>query len=246
MSLGMFCAIPLPYHVWDDTCMNLMLTCFPLIGAIIGALWWGLAELLIFSGIHIILVSAILAVFPFFITGFLHLDGYMDTSDAVLSRRPLEDKMRILKDPHTGAFAVIMVAVLFILQFSTVYAVVENGKYFTLLIVISVISRCGSAMSILCLKTMPQSGYANMFRQNTGIPHKIFIIFICVSATALSFVLAGIYGLIVAVAVILGYIGSMAYAYKNLKGVSGDLAGYALVISELCGLFALAVVGGLN
>jgi cobalamin synthase len=34
----------------------------------------------------------------------------------------------------------------------------------------------------------------------------------------------------------------MAWAYKDLKGVSGDVAGFALVIGELCGLFAMAVV----
>ena len=245
MSFGMFCSIPLPKHIWDDKCMNLMLPCFPLIGAIIGALWWGLAELLILSGIHTILVSGILAIFLFFITGFLHLDGYMDTNDAVLSRRPLEDKLRILKDPHTGAFAVIMIAVLFALQFAASYAFIENGKYLVLLVIIPVISRCASAMSILCLKAMEQSGYANMFKQNTGISHKIFLIFITLVAAALSFLFAGIYGLIVVAVVIAGYIGAMAYAYKEFKGISGDLTGYALVISELCGLFALAIIGGL-
>ena len=242
MSFSMFCAVPLPYHLWDDKCMNLMLPCFPIIGGLIGLLWWGAAELLVFSGLHIILASAVLAILPFFATGFLHLDGYMDTSDAVLSRRPLEDKLRILKDPHTGAFAVIMAAVLFVLQFAAVYTAVEKGEYLLMLIVISVISRCGSALSILCLKPMPQSGYANMFKQNTGIPHKIFLIFIAVCATAASYLYAGIYGMTAAGAVILGFIGAMAYAYKEFKGVSGDLAGYALVISELCGLFALAVI----
>jgi len=222
--------------------MNLMLACFPLIGGIIGALWWGFAELLIFSGIHIILVSAVLAVFPLFITGFLHLDGYMDTNDAVLSRRPLEDKLRILKDPHTGAFAVIMIAVLFILQLAAIYAVIENAKYFMLLIIMPVVSRCASALSILCLKPMPQSGYANMFKQNTGILHKIFLIFIALAAVALSFLIAGIFGLIIVASIILGFIGAMAYAYKDFKGISGDLTGYALVISELCGLVALAVI----
>ena len=242
MAFGMFCAVPLPYQLWDDKCMNLMLPCFPLVGALIGALWWGVAELLVFCGIHIILAAAVLAVLPFFATGFLHLDGYMDTSDAVLSRRPLEEKLRILKDPHTGAFAVIMIAVLFVLQFAAAYAAAENGRYFVLLFVISVISRCGAAMSILCLKPMAQSGYANMFRQNTGTSHKIFLIVIALFAIALSFVFAGIYGLIAAGAAILGFIFALAYAYNNLKGVSGDLAGYALVISELCGLFALAIV----
>jgi len=242
MSYGMFCAIPQPFHLWDETCMNLVLPCLPLVGGLIGVLWWGIAEILVLSGIHIMLAAAVLALVPFFATGFLHLDGYMDTSDAVLSRRPIEDKLRILKDPHTGAFSVIMLAVLFVLQFAAVFVVIEKDKNPTMLISIPIISRCCSALSILCLKPMAQSAYANMFKQNTGVSHKIFILFIAFSGTALSCLLTGIPGLIVTVSSIAGFTGAMIFAYKNLKGVSGDLAGFALVIGELCALAAMAII----
>ena len=242
MSYGMFCAIPQPVHLWDETCVNLVLPCFPLIGGIIGALWWGFAEIMIFSGIHITLAAAAAAVFPFLVTGFLHLEGYMDTSDAVLSRRPIEDKLRILKDPHTGAFAVIMIAVLFILWYAAVSVVIESGKYLVLLVIIPIVSRCCSALSILCLKTLAQSSYANMFRKNSGTAHKVFIIIIAVFSITLAFFIAGFYGLVVSALVITGFIAAMAWAYNDLKGVSGDLAGFALVIGELCGLAAMAVI----
>lgn len=244
MALGMFCAVPLPFNLWDDKCMNLMLPCFPLVGALIGAIWWGAAELLVFFGLHSALVSAVLAAAPFFLTGFLHLDGYMDTSDAVLSRRPLEDKLRILKDPHAGAFAVIMIAVLFIFQFSAVYAVVECGRRLLTLIFIAVISRCASSLSILWLVPMPQSGYANMFKKDAKTAHKIFLILVFLGALALSWLSAGVGGVIVSAAVVFGYAGALIYAYTDLKGISGDVAGFALVIGELCGLTALAVIGG--
>jgi adenosylcobinamide-GDP ribazoletransferase len=242
MSFGMFCAIPLPFHLWDDTCVNLILPFFPVIGGLIGVLWWGIAVVLDFSGLHIMLAAAIVALFPFLATGFLHLDGYMDTSDAVLSRRPIEDKLRILKDPHTGAFAVIMLAVLFVFQFASAFVFVEEGKNTALLIILPVVSRCCSALSVLCLKPMAQSAYANMFRQNTGMAHTIIIIMTAITGIALSFFFSGINGLIVTVSVILGFTAAMAYAYKDLKGVSGDLAGFALVIGELCGLAALAII----
>ena len=242
MSYGMFCAIPLPFHLWDDACVNLVLPFFPVVGGLIGVLWWGIAEILVLSGIHITLASAVLALVPFLAAGFLHLDGYMDTSDAVLSRRPIEDKLRILKDPHTGAFGVIMLAVLFVLQFASVFVVIEKGENLALLIIIPIISRCCSALSILCLKPMAQSEYANMFKQNTGMPHKIFILFIAFSSAALSCFFTGIPGLIVTASAIAGFTGAIVYAYKDLKGVSGDLAGFALVIGELCALAAMALI----
>ena len=242
MSLGMFCAIPQPFHLWDEKAANLVLPCFPLVGVLMGALWWCAAKLVLLSGIHIMLLSAVVMLFPFMASGFLHLDGYMDTSDAILSRRPLEDKLRILKDPRAGAFSVIMLAVLFVLEFAIVFAIIENEKKLLLLIVIPVMSRSCSALSILCLKPMTQSGYANTFRQGAKISHRIFLILAATSSIALSFFLDGMPGLIVIISVIAGFMAAIVWAYKDLKGVSGDLAGFALVISELCALVAMTIM----
>ena len=242
MSFGMFCAIPLPFQIWDEKCLNLVLPCLPLVGACIGVLWWGILKLLLLSGIHILLVSAVTMLVPFIASGFLHLDGYMDTSDAVLSRRPIEDKLRILKDPHTGSFSVIMLAVLFIVQFAAVFVIIEKRNYLELLIIVPVISRCCSAMSVLCLKSMKQSSFANMFRQNTETRHKIFLFIVLAAAIAVSYSFAGIYGLAISVSTIAGFTGALSYTYRDLKGVSGDLAGHALVISELCALFVMAII----
>ena len=242
MSFSMFCSVPFPFHIWDESCHNLVLLFFPVIGAFMGLLWWGIIELLLMSGIHPVLTSAAAGLVPYIAAGFLHLDGYMDTCDAVLSRRPVEEKLRILKDPHTGSFAVIMLAVLFILQFAAAFVIIEKGNYIKLLITIPVISRCCSAFSIMCLKKMEQSGYANMFGKNITARHKIFIIIILILAAALSFYLAGINGLIATAAIMAGFTAAMAYKYNNLGGVSGDLAGCALVTGELCGLIAMAVI----
>ena len=242
MTLGMFCAVPLPRLTWDDSCLDLVLCCLPVAGALIGALWWGLAWLLRLSHLHIMLKAAILTVAPFLLTGFLHLDGYLDTSDAVLSRRPLEEKLRILKDPHKGAFAVAMATVLFVLQFAAVYAAIDGGQKPAPLILIAVISRCCAALSLLCLKAMPQSGYANMFKQHTGPPHRVFLIVFTTATIAVSYPLAGLPGLAAVLAAVACFVGAMAYAYKEFKGVSGDLAGFALVAGELGGLVAWGVI----
>ena len=42
------------------------------------------------------------------VTGGIHMDGYMDTMDALHSYGSREKKLEILKDSHIGAFAVIM------------------------------------------------------------------------------------------------------------------------------------------
>lgn len=56
--------------------------------------------------------AVLLAAAPWLVTGFLHLDGYMDVCDALLSRRDLTTRQKILKDSHCGAFAVICMVLL--------------------------------------------------------------------------------------------------------------------------------------
>ena len=243
MTLGMFIAIPLPVFIWDEDCVDLMMPCFPFVGAVIGLLWWGTAEALIFFGVHDAIAAAALTLATLFTAGLIHLDGYMDTSDAVLSRRPLEERIRILKDPHTGSFSVIMVVALFMAQFAAAFAIIENGRHTVLLVIIAVLSRCGSAFATLVLTPAPHSSNVNMYRDRpVGILHKATGPVIAIAASAIAYLVAGVGGLIVSASAVLGYTCAMAYVYNDLKGVSGDLAGFSLVLSELCGLIALALV----
>jgi len=76
---------------------------YPLIGWIIGALLalaaWSLQALP--DG----LAAALLLALWLALTGMLHLDGLLDSADALLAMKPLEDRLRILSDVHHGSFA---------------------------------------------------------------------------------------------------------------------------------------------
>ena len=58
------------------------------------------------------------------------LDGFMDCTDSIMSRRDLEERQRIMKDPTVGSFAVVMVCFLLITWFACFYTVASN--YWTL------------------------------------------------------------------------------------------------------------------
>jgi len=245
MAFGMFSVIPAP-KVWDESSAKHVMLWLPVVGAVIGTVWLGAAEVLGFFQLPMILAAAILMIMPYILAGFIHLDGYMDASDAILSRRSLEEKLRILKDPHTGAFAVIMIAILFIINFAAVYAFIDRGEFILMLPVIPVLSRCCCAMSVLCLRPMAQEGYAYVFKPAKAAPHRGWTAIIVCAAFTHAWFSCGASGLIIAGAVMLGYAAAMlcALAGFKFKGVSGDLAGFSLVISELCGIFACAAIRG--
>ena len=57
--------------------------------------------------------AVVLVLVPVIVTGGIHVDGLLDTSDALSSWRDREKRLEILKDSHAGAFAVITACVYF-------------------------------------------------------------------------------------------------------------------------------------
>lgn len=249
MSLGNFSILPCPYQPWNEKARDLMLVFLPMVGLLIGALWYLLFLLLDYLAIPIQLEAALLTIYPFLITGFIHLDGFMDTSDAILSRKPLEDKYRILKDPHAGAFSVIALGILFVLYYPAMWAALEKGGLTILaLILIPVISRGCSAFCVLVFKPMGHSQYKKSDNEKPRKKLAIMVAAIMILSLVISLALESRWGIthykstLVLVLLIFAYSLAMTYASRDLKGVSGDLAGYALTIGETAAIVGLAIL----
>ena len=96
MAWGNFCAIPCPCKKWDEKARTHMLVMFPIIGLMMGLLWSALFWAVLFLELPVPVSAALLTAYPFVVSGFIHLDGFMDCNDAILSRRPLEERQRIM------------------------------------------------------------------------------------------------------------------------------------------------------
>lgn len=237
MCQSMFCALPCPWRVWDEKARDRMLLFLPLIGLEQGLLWLGLSHLCRLFALPVTVRALLLALLPCFFTGFLHLDGFMDVTDAVRSWRDLERRREILKDSHVGSFAVIALAALLLAQFAFFCAVPERAESGVLLL-IPAVSRCASAFAIRLLPPMTGSQYAARRR---SLPLLLIPAALAAALLAAGFLLWGRYGLCPA-ACLLGYALALWRACASLKGMNGDIAGYALCLGELCGIAALALL----
>ena len=159
MTWGNFCSLPCPVKRWDDNCKSLMLGFLPTIGLIIGLLWAGIYVGLVYLSFPFLVVSFILAFLPFCLCGFMHMDGFMDCSDAIMSRRPLEERQRILKDTHTGAFAVISAVFMILGYFAFISTAASMGMDFVNIVIITVLSRSISGLEVLLSKPLGTSQY---------------------------------------------------------------------------------------
>ena len=241
LAMGMFTAIPTPFRTWDKAVLGMVLPCLPIVGTVIGLIWWGLTLFCVQLDLPPIISAALVGIAPFLLTGFFHLDGYLDTSDAILSRRSLEEKRRILKDPHMGAMAGGALATLFILQFAFGHAILAGDKALVLLVFICIISRCCTSFAVSLLRPLPQSDLASALRPK-GLASRVFVVTGGGVAIFGAFFFGGLPGLLVTAATIIGFTIAGTLSYRELGGFSGDLAGYSLVVGELCGLGALALL----
>ena len=251
MAWGNFITLPCPYKRWDSELKNMMLAFLPSIGAVVGGLWILLIWLLrkadaAYEGFPASLAVILCVFFLFNICGFMHLDGFMDCNDAILSRRPLEDRQRILKDSNVGAFAVVTVIFLLLTWYAAMCDVGLNGPL-PALFLIPVLSRGEAGLSVMRYRPIGHSQYREDFEKpKTRVRIAARLQVVVYVAIAAAFAVSSEKLMISVIAVILavGICGNIAgaYARKQLGGMSGDIAGYMICFGELAGIVALALM----
>ncbi|WP_294186830.1 adenosylcobinamide-GDP ribazoletransferase [uncultured Clostridium sp.] len=241
MALSMFTILPVPYKVWKDEAVRHMMKLYPLVGIFVGVINYVVFRLTDYFNLSTILISALTMVTPFIITGMLHLDGFMDVCDALLSRRDKKEKVRILKDPNTGAFSVISLGILFIIDFAATYTLVENRTSIIGIIIIPIISRSLIGIMLLKKEAMKESSLGSYFKKGTTKVDILILYIFLIIASGL-FMLLGIKFILVPLAMIIIAILSVEKSIKELGGISGDIAGYGLVLSEVLGILILSII----
>ena len=239
MCQSMFCAIPAP-QLWEEKAKDKMLLFLPVVGLEIGIIWAGLAWLCRWLEAPKLMTALALSAWPWIGTGFLHLDGYMDVTDAVKSYRSLERRREILKDSHVGSFAVIGIILLILGQFAS-FASVPDGCELRVLIFVPAVSRCCSALAVTALPSMSTSQYADRKKPKS---HLLVLAVMLGGFLLLGFWLCGRCGLVL-LWVLIGYAFALRKGYRSLEGMNGDIAGYALTVGELCAAAGLALGGAL-
>ncbi|MCD1262010.1 adenosylcobinamide-GDP ribazoletransferase [Paenibacillus athensensis] len=100
--------LPIPVRLtYTDQVFRRSVVFYPLVGGVLGLLLalsgWGLQQWLPVWPATVLLLAFWVA-----LTGGLHLDGLMDAADGLLSHRPREQMLEIMKDSRVGAMGVIV------------------------------------------------------------------------------------------------------------------------------------------
>ena len=243
-AFAMFSKIPMPMVDWKKENIKYMMCFFPFVGTAIGILTWLAGGGL---GVHVALepffLAVILTVIPVFITGGIHVDGLLDTSDALSSWQSRERRLEILKDSNAGAFAVITAGIYFLTWYGAYSQMWRNGKALLIMAMGFMVSRCFSGISVVTFPKARKDGtVAEFSRKSEDITvRNVLVIYLAVLLVLMVLVqpVLGILAFLGALAVFVWY---HHMAMKFFGGITGDLAGFFLCTCEAGMCVILAIV----
>lgn len=241
IAFSMYSRFPVPQTRWTEAGMKYAICFFPLVGVAVG-----LCVMLFVLAAQYLAVGRIAfagtgTALPVLLTGGIHMDGFLDTVDARSSCQPRERKLEILKDPHTGAFAIIGCSV-YLLLYASAFSGLDQGA-FPAVMAVYVMPRALSGWSLVRFPKAKQEGLASTFARQASdravewcMAGWFFLAagFLAVTAG----VLAGGCATVAALAVFWWY---HHMAVKEFGGITGDLAGWYLQTAELGMVAVLAL-----
>lgn len=224
---------------------------FPLIGLILGIIL-AIADMMLSLILPSSMVNIALVIILIFLTGALHLDGLVDSSDGVFAAKPPEERLRIMSETRVGAFGIVGVIVLLLVKWISLdtfphtlspISILDNllGTFrLPALVLMPVLGRWAMVYAICSYPAAKKEGMAAEFKQYarwTSLLLATIITFLIAIglALALGIVLTSIL-LIVAVLMAAIWLMVAAVAFflrRRLGGLTGDNLGAIAELSEV-------------
>ena len=202
---------------------------FPLVGLLVGAIvavaWW-------LGGTAGPWVGAVFALVSWVaVTGALHLDGLGDVADGIGAAHGDPARLlAVMKDPHIGGFGVVAVA----LQIAAKLVLIAHVPSLFAVVLIPAWGRWGALATAVWLPAL-SGGLGALFAAGAG---RIAAILWAVVLLVISLVIAPA---LVAAPLVIGAIA--LYWRHRLGGVTGDVLGAGIEISETLMLVAVVMAG---
>lgn len=241
IAFAMYSKIPMPKAEWNDKNMRYAFCWFPVIGLVIGLVEAAVFYLFMKWQVGPVFRGVCLMAVPLVITGGIHLDGFMDTTDARCSYGEREKKLAILKDSHVGAFAVIGCGIYLLLSAGAWSEI--NESTIGVMAMAFVLERAFSGLAAVNFKGARKDGMLTAFREPARKRTVTLVLVVEAAGAAMMMCyFCFLTGLLCSLGAILAFIFYYKMAMKEFGGTTGDLAGWFLQTCELV-MLLLAVVG---
>jgi adenosylcobinamide-GDP ribazoletransferase len=210
---------------------------FPVVGLLLGAVAAALAWALSLAAPPMVIAAAMVVVLLAF-SGCLHMDGLADTADGLLSSRPRERMLEIMKDSHTGAMGVIAIVCVLLVKFASLASLPAEG-FWRAALLMPLAGRSAIVVQMAVLPYARPSGLGNVFYRRRPCLAAIWAAAVLAAA---GWGVLGSKGLVIVAASIVAALVLSVYVYRKIGGATGDTFGAVCEIVEIVPALALAVM----
>ncbi|HYM16238.1 MAG TPA: adenosylcobinamide-GDP ribazoletransferase [Dehalococcoidia bacterium] len=210
---------------------------FPLVGLLLGAALLGfdrLAQRALPEASVDVLLVVLLAV----LTGALHLDGLADAADGLLGGGDRQRRLEIMRDVHAGTYAVVAIAAVVAMKWAGL-AALPPGVRFEALLLVPCLARWSMLVTSAAFPYARPDGMGAAFHERAW---PVATIAGTATALAASVALLGVGG-VLALAFAAGCaLAAGVVAKRAVGGMTGDLYGATIEISEALLLLCIAAL----
>jgi adenosylcobinamide-GDP ribazoletransferase len=213
---------------------------FPLVGLAIGlmlaGLYWVLSFVLAENVMRVLLIAALVVM-----TGALHLDGLADTCDGMAGHKPVEDRWKIMRDSHTGAFGVVGITLVLLVKYAALTSIPITFTI-PILIFVPVVSRWAMVYGVFAYPYARESGLGTAFKKGTRWPQFTGATLICLAVAVVLFPIFSISGLILMIGIWIVTVLLANYFKRKFTGLTGDTYGAINEIAEASSLVLASLI----
>ena len=213
---------------------------FPAVGLIIGGILAGLNWVL-----NLILpapvTNALLIAALVILTGAMHLDGLSDTCDGIAGHKTVEERWKVMHDSRAGAFGVVGVVLLLLVQYVSLNSVPAD-KMTAVLLFMPTVSRWAMVYAIFAYPYARPSGLGTAYKAATCWPQFIIATIITLAVAGALFPLFNVTGFLLIGGVLIITTALAFYFKYKFAGLTGDTYGAINEVAEVMALILVIII----
>jgi adenosylcobinamide-GDP ribazoletransferase len=183
-------------------------------------------------------LAALLVVVNIWLTGGLHLDGFMDACDGLFGGRDRERKLEIMRDSRVGSFGVLGGVSIILLKFALLASMNLHQLPLAFLLVLPA-ARWAMVLALYIFPAARPAGLGTAVRQVVTTRRIIIatVLVILIAITIGHLIGLCVLGMAMLVAIALGL-----WVTRSLGGLTGDIYGMIAEVAEVGCLLLLVLV----
>ncbi len=219
---------------------------FPLVGWVFAGLWlalaWGARAIGAHEGLQALLSAVVMVAASAVLSGFMHWDGLADCADGIGVRGDVVRRLEVMRLSTIGAFGTTAIVFTALMQVVAIAVVLESGAWWGLAAA-PVLGRMGATCALGLRDPARRDGLGARYASRMSVAGlmlaaiPVLPLLGWTAETYTTLTLATGAGLLVALMVPEPFV-------RRFGGVTGDVAGATILITETVVLVMAAIAGG--